>query len=713
MSNYTRSPLTGDLAPVNAELEKVQQSIADKLDRNPSTGQANQLENTLDANNNRIINLPTPSSPNDAVRLKDLASSQGNSLIPPQGSQVGKFLRTDGTTAYWDSVTKTVVGLASVDNTSDADKPVSTATNTELVKKASYVNTFAALALLSPAETEIFVCIERDDTEYIVQAVGYTALAGDVTFANGKVAQLQTGPDTTVFSFGAIADYNGVTFTGTDNTTAFNDCKERCHADKIIFKMGGGSFYFNGGQLHFDRALTYEGAGIEKTVLYFSGSPTKTMETFITWKVAYNTGDYSTSADANVAYAIKVSKRGVLLQNFSVATATQYTGYTTPWNSATDAPTSNYDYGILINEPENSVLNVNVYGTWAIMGGCLNGTAGSFGDSFSCKDSFFGGRYGFGIVGAEGQPVSGEEYLDLVAGDTRTGGGMSDLHFERVGLSSTFATLKTRLTINGTKTRVRVTNNPAGALYISGQLASNAAKRIQGIRFYNCRFSGAEKYNYYANYVNRLEFFGCTSDANTDAIDTDGSSLGISDFAHRITENARNVVFVGGNSSAETDERARLTPTGERVFSEFGYKPSDTGVSTLSFDNLSDKGAFTPVLTGSSGVPTYSTQSGNWVKIGNLVKIWIRIDVATVNTLTGTITIPIPFTASSDYASTFPVKFGIVKNIQILDGFAGHVGSNTAIIALYRNVTDANINTFNQTDLIDGARIDIEVDILI
>jgi hypothetical protein len=137
MSNYTRNNLTGDLAPVNAELQKVQQSIADKLDRKPTTGQANQLESTLDANNHRIINLPTPSNPNDVVRLKDLASSQGNSLIPPQGSQIGKFLRTDGTTAYWDSVTKIVVGLSAVDNTSDANKPVSSAQQTALDLKAN------------------------------------------------------------------------------------------------------------------------------------------------------------------------------------------------------------------------------------------------------------------------------------------------------------------------------------------------------------------------------------------------------------------------------------------------------------------------------------------------------------------------------------------------------------------------------------------------
>ena len=110
MSNYIRNSLTGDLAPVNAELEKIQASLVDKLDRNPSVGQVNQLDNTLDANNNRIINLPAPSSPSDPARLKDLSNSQGNATIPPQEGQEGEFLRTDGETAYWDIITKTIVG---------------------------------------------------------------------------------------------------------------------------------------------------------------------------------------------------------------------------------------------------------------------------------------------------------------------------------------------------------------------------------------------------------------------------------------------------------------------------------------------------------------------------------------------------------------------------------------------------------------------------
>ena len=74
MSNYTRNTLSGDLSPVNAELEKVQKAIADKFDRNPSLGQANQLTGVLDANSQRIINLPPATEDNDVARLVDLTS---------------------------------------------------------------------------------------------------------------------------------------------------------------------------------------------------------------------------------------------------------------------------------------------------------------------------------------------------------------------------------------------------------------------------------------------------------------------------------------------------------------------------------------------------------------------------------------------------------------------------------------------------------------
>lgn len=72
MSNYTPSPLTGDLAAQNAENEKIAAAIASQLDRNPDVGQSNQMETELDMNSNKITNLAAPESDNDAARKKDL-----------------------------------------------------------------------------------------------------------------------------------------------------------------------------------------------------------------------------------------------------------------------------------------------------------------------------------------------------------------------------------------------------------------------------------------------------------------------------------------------------------------------------------------------------------------------------------------------------------------------------------------------------------------
>jgi hypothetical protein len=74
---------------------------------------------------------------------------------PEQAGNAGKFLKTDGTSVSWETavtdspvdsvnghtgavvLSKSDIGLGSVDNTSDADKPVSTATQTALDAKAN------------------------------------------------------------------------------------------------------------------------------------------------------------------------------------------------------------------------------------------------------------------------------------------------------------------------------------------------------------------------------------------------------------------------------------------------------------------------------------------------------------------------------------------------------------------------------------------------
>lgn len=64
----------------NSNFDAIEQELQNKvLYRDNPTGEPNQMENTLDMNSNRIINLPLPSSLNEAARLADvLAGVAGN-----------------------------------------------------------------------------------------------------------------------------------------------------------------------------------------------------------------------------------------------------------------------------------------------------------------------------------------------------------------------------------------------------------------------------------------------------------------------------------------------------------------------------------------------------------------------------------------------------------------------------------------------------------
>jgi hypothetical protein len=165
MSNYTRNTLTGDLAPINAELEKVQNAIADKLDRSPAAAQANQLNNTLDANSNRIINLPAPASPNDAARLVDLETAGPSNLSE---------------------------AIAAKNAAVTAESGAVTARDVAVAASIIQYQTFAELLAISETvDYKQFTVAERANAAYTLQPSGYVVLAGDATLANGRVAALQ------------------------------------------------------------------------------------------------------------------------------------------------------------------------------------------------------------------------------------------------------------------------------------------------------------------------------------------------------------------------------------------------------------------------------------------------------------------------------------------------------------------------------------------
>ena len=68
--------------------------------------------------------------------LSNLTTTGNNKILPSQSGNSGKYLTTNGTTPSWAAFSKSTVGLGNVDNTSDLNKPISTATQSALDNKA-------------------------------------------------------------------------------------------------------------------------------------------------------------------------------------------------------------------------------------------------------------------------------------------------------------------------------------------------------------------------------------------------------------------------------------------------------------------------------------------------------------------------------------------------------------------------------------------------
>ncbi len=134
-------------------------------------------------------------------------------------------LTTSGHT--WDSnITKAQVGLGNVDNTSDVDKPVSTATNTALALKANIASpaftgtpsapTATAGTNTTQIATTAFVKTAVDTKQDKITATGNTNLLVAPTTAGGQ-------PTTKPISDFAAAINRTITITGDTTSTAITD----------------------------------------------------------------------------------------------------------------------------------------------------------------------------------------------------------------------------------------------------------------------------------------------------------------------------------------------------------------------------------------------------------------------------------------------------------------------------------------------------------
>ena len=145
-------------------------------------------------------------------QLTDVQFGQG-------GPETGELLKYDGSEWTNDSLVKSEVGLGNVDNTSDADKPVSTATQTALSAKANSadfsnvdntsdadkpVSTATQTALNAKADTSAVPTDLNDLSDVTIvgtpagnQALIYDATAGAfkslVSYTNRFEDEVETG----------------------------------------------------------------------------------------------------------------------------------------------------------------------------------------------------------------------------------------------------------------------------------------------------------------------------------------------------------------------------------------------------------------------------------------------------------------------------------------------------------------------------------------
>jgi hypothetical protein len=509
-----------------------------------------------------------------------------------------------------------------------------------------------------------------------------------------------------------LLETNGVYNTrqfGGDIIAAINAVKGNKKTLKIIGTVNVAA----GTQIVIDLPISIIGDGPNSSKLVFTGSPTKVKRTYQIWKAAYDTADYSSSDDAEIAcgFILQPNAAGSSLSGFEIeAYWDQSINYPLPFNSATDYPTSNYDYAILCQASNVEIERVKTSGPWGqsgLTGGlCIDITQPSGAvENVQVTDCEIYGRYGLILLGPHGSGAA-PNYADMVFDDVRGAGGLSD--FQCYGTQ--FYDTQLRLRIDGSNRRVKrfPFGGGGGALWIDGQISRNSAKRQQHIRFTNCRFVNVDDYTFYINFINRVEFVMCHTEFRggsylEDAVTPNSASFM---YGRMITKNARAINLIGGDRSGEPDNIV-WSDSGVQIVTEIGVSDglgSAVG-RTFSGGALRARKAWTPsVKIGGIALTTgVSISIGTVAKDKDLVYGTFRIDVTNNEGRTGALTIEdLPYTISERFSTSSSdgsTVFHTLSNVTFGGFLGGNLDEGTKIMQLIKNTSGAASGTVGHADL--------------
>ena len=209
MARYTKTGTLHTIGQIDSNLDLIATAIGDTLSRKGDS--PNQMESSLDMNSQRILNLPTPLTAVEPLRLGDVPSlSEFQSLLASTQSAKNTAVTAEATAT-------SASNSATVSAATATFAKIGAIEAKDLAVAASIIQyqTFAELLAISETvDYKQFTVAERANAAYTLQPSGYVALAGDATLLNGRVAQLQTSGYKNARFYGATGD--GVT----DDTTA-------------------------------------------------------------------------------------------------------------------------------------------------------------------------------------------------------------------------------------------------------------------------------------------------------------------------------------------------------------------------------------------------------------------------------------------------------------------------------------------------------------
>ena len=173
----------------------------------------------------RFVSIVTVNGDTTATSLPELL----NASVPPTDSQLLEF----------QAILAACIAAQAASET--AETGAVAAKDIAVAVSIIQYQTFAELEAISETvDYKQFTVAERANAAYTLQPLGYSALAGDATLSNGRVAQLQLDGTAKLEWFGAKQDAESLLDSATDDLAACNSAALR------MLQEGGGTVLMSG-----------------------------------------------------------------------------------------------------------------------------------------------------------------------------------------------------------------------------------------------------------------------------------------------------------------------------------------------------------------------------------------------------------------------------------------------------------------------------------